>query len=233
MSDLPLPGIHFWRGQHTTPTVVVYIDKQHLGRDCVSERLAFHLPGYQLQPAATIREAHIDGNLSETSLIVLNTHSASLRAAEIQEEVATIGSMAPGVPFILISDLTDVAEVQMAMQLGARGFLPADLSLPQVAAAIRFVGSGGVYIPACVLSAPSGSQPPSAVRPADGISKPSQFTRRQRDVLDRLRQGQQNKVIAYELNMCESTVKVHVRNIMRKLNARNRTQVVLLTRNER
>jgi len=231
MSHLSLPGIHFWRGQ--TPTVVVYIDKQHLGRDCVSDRLAIHLPEYRFEPAVSIREVHIDGNLAETSLVILNTRTASLRAAEIQEELATIGSMAPGVPFILISDLKDVVEVLMAMQLGARGFLPADLSLPQVAAAIRFVGSGGIYIPPCVLNASSGIQQTSAAGSADSISKPSQFTRRQREVLERLKEGQQNKVIAYELNMSESTVKVHVRNIMRKLKAHNRTQVVLLTRNER
>ena len=45
------------------------------------------------------------------------------------------------------------------------------------------------------------------------------------------RQGKQTKIIAYELGMCESTVKVHIRQIMKKLNARNRTQVVLLTNN--
>ena len=45
-----------------------------------------------------------------------------------------------------------------------------------------------------------------------------------------MRQGKQNKIIAYELGMCETTVKVHIRLIMKKLNARNRTQVVLMTR---
>ena len=35
------------------------------------------------------------------------------------------------------------------------------------------------------------------------------------------------KVIAYELGMCESTVKVHVRRIMKKLNAKNRTDVAI------
>jgi DNA-binding NarL/FixJ family response regulator len=49
--------------------------------------------------------------------------------------------------------------------------------------------------------------------------------------LERLKQGKQNKIIAYELSMCESTVKVHIRHIMKKLKARNRTQVVLLTSN--
>jgi DNA-binding NarL/FixJ family response regulator len=54
------------------------------------------------------------------------------------------------------------------------------------------------------------------------------FTRRQVAVIDALRKGKANKIIAYELNMCESTVKVHVRNIMKKLNARNRTEVAYL-----
>ena len=39
-----------------------------------------------------------------------------------------------------------------------------------------------------------------------------------------------NKLIAYELDMCESTVKVHIRNIMKKLKATNRTEVAYLTR---
>jgi DNA-binding NarL/FixJ family response regulator len=46
--------------------------------------------------------------------------------------------------------------------------------------------------------------------------------------LDRLRQGMPNKLIAYELQMQESTVKVHVRHIMKKLKATNRTQAALL-----
>jgi DNA-binding NarL/FixJ family response regulator len=50
------------------------------------------------------------------------------------------------------------------------------------------------------------------------------FTARQAAVADRLRRGKPNKLIAYELNMCESTVKVHIRNIMKKLRASNRTE---------
>jgi hypothetical protein len=42
--------------------------------------------------------------------------------------------------------------------------------------------------------------------------------------------GKSNKLIAYELSMCESTVKVHIRQIMKKLNVSNRTQVVVATR---
>jgi len=44
-------------------------------------------------------------------------------------------------------------------------------------------------------------------------------------VLDHLKLGKANKVIAYELAMSESTVKVHIRNIMKKMKATNRTEV--------
>ena len=52
------------------------------------------------------------------------------------------------------------------------------------------------------------------------------FTTRQAEVVEALRRGKANKIIAYELKMQESTVKVHVRNVMRKLKAKNRTEVV-------
>ncbi len=50
------------------------------------------------------------------------------------------------------------------------------------------------------------------------------FTERQLAVARALQRGDANKIIAYDLGLCESTVKVHIRNIMRKLKATNRTQ---------
>ena len=52
------------------------------------------------------------------------------------------------------------------------------------------------------------------------------FTNRQSAVFEALKRGKANKTIAYELNMRESTVKVHVRHVMRKLKATNRTEAV-------
>jgi DNA-binding NarL/FixJ family response regulator len=46
--------------------------------------------------------------------------------------------------------------------------------------------------------------------------------------VEALRKGKANKIIAYELQMRESTVKVHVRNIMKKLHATNRTEVAYI-----
>ena len=59
---------------------------------------------------------------------------------------------------------------------------------------------------------------------------PRALTKRERAIVHLTTLGKSNKLIAYELSMCESTVKVHIRQIMKKLNVSNRTQVVVATR---
>jgi DNA-binding NarL/FixJ family response regulator len=211
------------------PTVF-YIDKQRLGRDCLSKQLADHLPEWAIESASSIQDLQRnDIRRRQTSLVVLNTHGASVDSAEVANEMAMIAETAPGLPLVILSDLDDATQVLLATRLGARGYLPASLPLPQAIGAIRLVGAGGTYIPTCILLASSLRQPAASRRPMDGRGNPIEFSPRQQQVLRLLQRGKQNKIIAHELGMCESTVKVHIRHIMRKLNARNRTQVVLLT----
>jgi DNA-binding NarL/FixJ family response regulator len=90
--------------------------------------------------------------------------------------------------------------------------------------AIDLVRAGGTFVPASsLIAAHHAPETQADVQKSNGL-----FTTRQAAVIDALRQGKQNKIIAYELKMRESTVKVHVRNIMKKLNATNRTQVAYL-----
>ena len=53
------------------------------------------------------------------------------------------------------------------------------------------------------------------------------LTARERDVIHPVAEGKSNKLIARNLRLCEATVKLHVRQIMRKLGASNRTQVAI------
>ena len=55
----------------------------------------------------------------------------------------------------------------------------------------------------------------------------STMTSRELAVIRAIQQGKSNKLIAYQLSMCESTVKAHLRNIMRKMGAKNRTDVAI------
>ena len=219
------------RAPPSAPRVALFIDKQSLSRECIGALLATHLSEWAFQFAETIRDIPKTGESAGAFLVILHTHAVSIAAPEVAGEVRAITEATPEAHLIILSAVGEAAEVHMAMQLGARGYLPADLPFAQAAAAIRLVGDGGTYIPACVLAAALAPQRTSQTHPMDHDGNPVRFSRRQLEVLERLKQGKQNKIIAHELNMCESTVKVHIRHIMRKLKARNRTQVVLLTRN--
>ena len=108
------------------------------------------------------------------------------------------------------------------------GYIPTNLSLDVAIEAMQFVRAGGIFVPASSIMSghnrPSDGSLPGAKERFGGI-----FTTRQAAVVKALREGKANKRIAHELDMRESTVKVHVRNIMRKLNARNRTEVAYRT----
>ena len=127
---------------------------------------------------------------------------------------------------VIVSDGDDPTQILGALDKGASGFIPTSVSLAVAVEAIRLVRAGGTFVPASSLIAArhaikqSGSDPEAR--------RVGMFTEKQTAVVKALKQGKPNKIIAYELGMCESTVKVHVRNIMKKLKARNRTQVAYL-----
>ena len=126
---------------------------------------------------------------------------------------------------MLISDDEDPDQIVKVLEAGARGFIPSNLPLTVAVEAMRLVRAGGTFVPASSLMAVRRSaEGAAAAKPAGN----GMFTPRQVDVIEALRQGKANKIIAYELEMRESTVKVHVRNIMKKLKATNRTQVAYI-----
>jgi DNA-binding NarL/FixJ family response regulator len=88
--------------------------------------------------------------------------------------------------------------------------------------AVRFVFAGGTYAPMDCLVGRGGPGDAPSQPPASGL-----VTARELAVIRAIQKGKSNKVIAYELNMCESAVKVHVRRTMKKLNAQNRTDVAI------
>jgi DNA-binding NarL/FixJ family response regulator len=128
-------------------------------------------------------------------------------------------------PVALMADSEDPSHIVGALERHVRGYIPTSLPLHVAVEAMRLVRAGGVYVPASSLIA---SQKSQVETDNDNPKAVSMFTTRQLAVIAALRKGKANKIIAYELNMRESTVKVHVRNIMKKLKARNRTEVAYL-----
>jgi DNA-binding NarL/FixJ family response regulator len=88
------------------------------------------------------------------------------------------------------------------------------------ATAITIVLGGGSYLPIEILQEGEGAATAaSSEKPFESVLTP-----REKDVLVRLAVGASNKEIARELSLAEVTVKLHVRQILRKIEARNRSE---------
>ncbi|GEM_PF-579855 len=142
----------------------------------------------------------------------------------------------PQTPLVVVSDCDSHAEVVAAFRAGARGFIPTSTDPVVTLQAFTFIMGGGSYFPPGTLLSPRGAviAPRGAARASarkeediPATLPTSSLSQRQRAVLMRLQEGQSNKAIAQALGMKEPTVKVHVRQIMKKLGAANRTQAAL------
>jgi len=110
-----------------------------------------------------------------------------------------------------------------AINYGAKGYIPSSTNFEIVVEAVRFILAGGTYVPIDHLFTQV-TRSPFAVKPP---SPSSILTEREMSVVQAIQEGKSNKIIAYKLCICEGTVKVHLRNIMKKLNAKNRTEVAV------
>jgi DNA-binding NarL/FixJ family response regulator len=204
-------------------TIIVLVDRRNLVRDCLVRVLHALCPNFAISSFATTEEwlASADRHL-RPDLVVLGG-SDTAENAELERQVVAIRQRAETAPLVLVSDREDATFILDAIKIGARGVIPTSLSMEVAINAIRLVLAGGSFVPAAALMSSR-----DEVERSVGAGAKSMFTGRQTAVIEALRLGKPNKIIAYELSMCESTVKVHVRNIMKRLKATNRTQVAYL-----
>ena len=209
---------------------LIYIDGRALTRDCVANQLAMQLREFSVVAVASAAEIdeHPDFDGQECS-ILYNSYSLHVGDPEFLHSLSVIQHMVPAPRITLLSDLESRENIVAALRLGVRGYLLTSMSLKITSEVIRLVHAGGTFVPAGALLATSWPTRPERIM-ASPTPKLRGFTRRQVEVLNLLRQGMQNKTIAFELNMAESTVKIHLHHIMKKLQATNRMQVVLWTR---
>src|SRR5207302_8024447 len=93
--------------------------------------------------------------------------------------------------------------------------------------ALDLVMAGGVYVPSSLIEPTQGRA--TTENSTRAAREPwSELTRRQRDVLGLISHGKSNRLIADALSMSESTVKAHVKQIIKRLRVANRTQAALL-----
>lgn len=142
------------------------------------------------------------------------------------EVLAALARTASPPPCILLTTFDDDAVAFEGIKLGARGFLLKDVSLDQLAAAVRTVATGGTLInPAVTERVVRGLARLASSVPAS--ADPVALTKRELEVLRLMAGGRSNREIADSLGTAEATVKNQASRIFGKLGVRDRTRAVL------
>jgi DNA-binding NarL/FixJ family response regulator len=208
---------------------LLILDARALDRECLASALKDRDLGLTVVAMGSIAEWRMKkGAHPPLAAILFNLGGRKIGDQGIADEIRSISSEFSSTPVILLSDTEELAQILTALECGARGYIPTSVGIDVCVEAVNLAAAGGIFVPASsVLSMrhliDSGRRD---MRPLTAM-----FTQRQAEVAQALRRGKANKIIAYELRLRESTVKVHIRNIMKKLKATNRTEVACKVNN--
>jgi DNA-binding NarL/FixJ family response regulator len=203
---------------------VALIDSFALTRHCLIAATSMIDEKISFTSFSSIREC-ITAQASDWDIIIYYAHEKALMERLINQEITALRQAFIEHPVIVLLDTQapHSSIVRDVLRSGARGVISArTIDMATVPAAVRYVAAGGVVVPVEAILTDTPALAETTLRLPQGMD----LTSRQLNVFACLRQGKANKIIAHELQMSESTVKVHVRNIMRKMGATNRTQAV-------
>jgi len=158
----------------------------------------------------------------------------------VNDVAATVERLKDALPesfVVAIMESADPRTFLAAHAAGAHGVLLSGSSREVMIKSLELVTLGETVMPSSILHALLGAQPalaqtaPCPVAEVDPVTGEAKRIRnlspREMEILGRLKEGEPNKIIARELDVTEATVKVHVKAILRKIGAANRTQAAM------
>lgn len=198
-------------------TSVLLVDDHSLVAELVSKYLplegAFSVVVVNSQQES-LEKIGSDGPFDVVLLDLLLPERLSLADVEAVVKCNTGGNV------VVFSGNANKEFVQKCLDFGALGLIPKTLSLRSLASTINLVASGEAFVPAGYF--------PVVGTPAHenefGLNA-NEF-----EILNKLGEGLANKEIMNLLDLPESTVKMRVRSLCRKLNSKNRTHAVITAR---
>lgn len=221
---------------------IVIADDHPLYREAMGMRLLRQHDTAKITEAGTLGELMAIAGSGEASvdLILLDLRMPGMEGGR---SVSSVVKAFPDAAVVLVSGAAGFEDVRRAIAAGARGFLPKTLSSKDFASAISMILAGGSYLPAETLQLHDfnkNGQQQDDLQPGElqlrdlqlngGPPRPeaqrlaSELTTRQQQVLVQVAAGATNKEIGRNLDIAEVTVKLHVRQVFRKINARNRAE---------
>ena len=189
-------------------------DDHVLLAEAVASALAAPPRSYTSQIVSTLDETLVALSTEDRyDLVLLDIKMPGMIGLKSVKDVI---DAAKPVRVVLLSGNADMSMVKTAVGYGARGLIPKTLSLKSLASVVEFVLSGQVFLPVTTGALNNGDSDDGQIALTEGEA----------GVLRLTSEGLTNKEIAYSVGSTEVKIKMHMRAICRKLNARNRAHAV-------
>ena len=196
---------------------VLIADDHPLYREAAALQVRRLYPHADVGEVSSLPELRQTASQSDASydLILLDYHMPGMSPKALADLVGELTAT----PLAVISGTAANAEIRAAVHAGVRGFIPKTSSPEHFAHALQILLAGGSSVPAEIF----------LDQPANDVTEPwlAQMSERERDVLRGVSQGQSNKEIGRQMGLAEVTVKLHLRNIFRKMDVKSRSEAAV------
>lgn len=203
---------------------VLLVDDHALFRGALKLALQDAFQSAELAESETGEEALASLEAAPADLVLIDLALPDMNGREL---VKRLKAREPSPRCVVVSASESLDDIRGAVRAGADGYILKRSSIKVLRNALELVLSGERYVPLPDSSMALQAGAEAAGHPSAEEALRS-LTARQRDVLRLVARGQSNKRIAQRLGMLEGTVKVHLRDIFRKLRVANRTQAAML-----
>jgi len=197
------------------------VDDQTLVREGLRSLLALTEDIRAAFDAADAAEARQQLASTQIDVLLLDVRMPGTSGPELLAELAEGGRQPPT---LVLTTFDDDEALVDSLQAGARGFLLKDVSLQQLAEAVRTVAQGGTLILPALTERVVRRLRTGKAHPPRAFERP---TPREIQILRMITGGYSNREIGELLGLAEGTVKNHTSSILAKLGARDRTRAVL------
>ena len=197
----------------SSPMRILIVDDHPLLREGVASLLEKQTDMAVVAEASTGKEAVDLFRIHRPDVTLMDMRLPDVSGADAMKEILR---NFPDARFVVLSTYSGDVQILRALKAGARAYLLKGLLRTELLDTIRIVHGGQKRIP-----------PEIAAQIADHAGE-SSLTDREIDVLQQIAAGNPNKLVANQLLITEDTVKAHVKRILSKLSANDRTHAVTI-----
>ena len=207
-------------GKELSEVAFIVADDHPMVRDALALALRAAFPKAEVALAGTLDEASAAiAARPDVDLVILDLDMPGMQGLA---GVSALRANYPSAPLVIVSATRNAAAMRQAVEMGAAGFIPKSAPMEEIIGSVRAVMRGEIVLP------PGAGDGALSSTDADLATRAAKMTPQQHRVFALMAEGKPNKIIAYDMQIGEATVKAHVTEILRKMGVHSRTQAIVL-----